>query len=193
MIKIDKSSITAPASLTNEVIQAKLDLIWNGGMPNKNLIESGIYRADDVVKSLSKLYNDKCAYCETHDPQFEVEHYRPKKLIAVEDRSLNQNHFGYYWLSYEWTNLMPGCHDCNKNGVKGNRFPTASIKKNVPDISGANVILKSNNFSGKYLLDETPIFLNPEESDFDPFKYFKFDLNGFMDPMPEVNSFDYIR
>lgn len=193
MIKIDKSSVPVPATLTNPDIQTKLNLIWNEGTPDKNLINANIYRSDDVIKTLASLYYNKCAYCETYDPQFEVEHYRPKKLVAVEDRTPNQDHNGYYWLSYEWTNLMPSCHDCNKNGVKGNRFPTANQKKNIPDIFGTNVNLTSNDFRKSYLLDEKPIFLNPEEPDFDPFKYFEFDKDGFMNPKPISPCYDFTR
>jgi hypothetical protein len=41
-------------------------------------------------------------------------------------------HPGYYWLAYEWTNLLPSCYDCNsfrRHGTmkagpgKNERFP----------------------------------------------------------------------
>lgn len=193
MIKIDKSSVAIPATLLDPTIQTKLDLIWNNGAPRKYLIESEIYRANDVLAALSTLYHDKCAYCETHDPDFEVEHFRPKKLVSVIDRTNGQAHDGYYWLCYEWSNLMPGCHDCNKNGVKGNRFPTRSVKKNTPLIMGLHVDLTCNSILNSYLKDEKAIFLNPEEPDFDPFVYFKFDKDGHMDPKPNPRTINYKR
>jgi len=71
-----------------------------------------LYRAPEVKAALEKLFNYKCAYCET--PGFagfswDVEHFRPKGRVA-EDRS----HPGYYWLAYTWTNLYPSCVFCNQ-------------------------------------------------------------------------------
>jgi hypothetical protein len=81
----------------------------------------------------------KCAYCEQiiSANQFgDVEHYRPK--LAVQDENwvtvkILQNgievaHPGYYWLAYNWENLLPACELCNSPNEgrkfgKGNRFP----------------------------------------------------------------------
>jgi hypothetical protein len=85
----------------------------------------------------------KCAYCEQTiygDQHGDVEHFRPKD--AVTDRSnrkvyVSVNgkealHPGYYWLAYNWRNLLPSCSLCNtlsrrSEGSrligKGTRFP----------------------------------------------------------------------
>lgn len=73
-----------------------------------------------TITELRKLYHNKCAYCESpivpHDnhndtpeirARFTAEHYRPKTY--------------YYWLAYEWSNLLPLCKVCNND--KGDKFP----------------------------------------------------------------------
>jgi len=75
-------------------------------------VVTDLYRDPNVKAALEKLFNYKCAYCET--PGFagfswSVEHFRPKGSVA-EDRS----HPGYYWLAYTWTNLYPSCVFCNQ-------------------------------------------------------------------------------
>ena len=95
-----------------------------------------IYAADQVKAALEKLFHDKCAYCETKitaSADWDVEHFRPKGKVA--ERS---GHPGYYWLTYEWTNLYPSCPHCNQRrkdrprwgdlryaeaGGKGDQFP----------------------------------------------------------------------
>jgi hypothetical protein len=63
---------------------------------------------------LSELFHDKCAYCEgNHASGYpaHVEHYRPK-LLVTEGR-LSIDHPGYFWLAYEWENLLLSCAHCN--------------------------------------------------------------------------------
>lgn len=83
---------------------------------------------------LKNAFHGKCAYCEslvedaTDNPA--AEHYRPKRAPTVRDAAgavavvqvQGKDHPGYYWLAYEWRNLVPACSRCNSNG-KGNSFP----------------------------------------------------------------------
>lgn len=82
---------------------------------------------------LEKVFHGKCAYCEsrasvTDNPA--AEHYRPKRSPTERDpagavvvvKIQGKAHPGYYWLAYEWRNLLPACSQCNSNG-KGNFFP----------------------------------------------------------------------
>ena len=73
--------------------------------------EDGIYGHFRVRAALEELFSHKCAYCETRLPEatWNVEHFRPKGRIAE-----NRDHPGYYWLTYEWTNLYPACVPCNQ-------------------------------------------------------------------------------
>jgi uncharacterized protein (TIGR02646 family) len=74
----------------------------------------------NVVTKLRSIYHNKCAFCETpimpfdyHSDsgeirmRFTVDHFRPKVY--------------YYWLAYEWSNLLPLCKICNND--KGDKFP----------------------------------------------------------------------
>lgn len=89
----------------------------------------------------------KCAYCEVlllpGQRRGDVEHYRPKgrvrdgsgNLVATYDAhsETTRHHPGYFWLAYEWRNLLPSCLACNRRAYdaftgeqsgKGDYFPT---------------------------------------------------------------------
>ncbi len=70
-----------------------------------------IYGDNQVRAALEELFYDKCAYCETDVSRMDwnVEHFRPKSRVAE-----RKDHPGYYWLTYEWTNLYPACTFCNQ-------------------------------------------------------------------------------
>lgn len=56
----------------------------------------------------------KCAYCEGryNGGEFgDAEHYRPKGEVTEGRRCIE--HPGYFWLSYEWHNLLLSCKKCN--------------------------------------------------------------------------------
>ena len=79
-----------------------------------------------VREKLNELYFHKCAYCETLC-KAEIEHYRPKKGVTEDTL-----HNGYYWLCYEWSNLVPSCRYCNTEGGKGNQFPIKGTRIKLP-------------------------------------------------------------
>src|SRR5690606_11272092 len=104
---------------------------------NKGLITDSIYRDcyDDrderrsrVEDQLAKTYLNKCAYCERLE-KADIEHYRPKKSV------LGEAHDGYYWLCYEWTNLLPSCVKCNRDGAKLTHFPILGNRVHLPTFS----------------------------------------------------------
>ena len=72
---------------------------------------ASIYSAREVRASLSAISSDKCAYCEYRlsRTDWDVDHYRPKARVYGRD-----DHPGYYWLAYEWDNLLPACKHCNQ-------------------------------------------------------------------------------
>lgn len=70
------------------------------------------YKHAEVKMALEELFYDKCVYCEsrpTASSPWDVEHYRPKGRIAE-----RPDHDGYYWLAYDWENLLPACKFCNQ-------------------------------------------------------------------------------
>lgn len=103
---------------------------------------------DALYKECSDLicaaFSNKCAYCEGRllaQSQLNVEHFRPKGGV----RDLNNKkvwsrkgrlHPGYWWLAYEYRNLLPACSMCNcyskKHGGKGERFPVGKFRARVP-------------------------------------------------------------
>ena len=75
-----------------------------------------IYAAPDVKSRLIADQHGKCAYCETrflHSSPGDVEHYRPKAGYRQTAPGPVQGP-GYYWLAYEWSNLLFACEDCNR-------------------------------------------------------------------------------
>jgi len=102
----------------------------------------------------------KCAYCEAPILDYQhgdVEHFRPKAGISDENGQpvylLDEEgqirvdsdgepveHPGYYWLAYEWTNLLPSCVKCNQADVrqgsrvgKHTRFPVEGRHAQRPE------------------------------------------------------------
>ncbi len=119
-----------------------------------------------VYKHDGPPFFGKCAYCEGRIESTQpgdIEHYRPKGKVTHEDQSpvmVDSNggeevpHPGYYWLTYEWSNLLYACIDCNRinakkhGGVpvgKGARFPVDGKHATEP---GGEV-------------NEQPLLLNP--------------------------------
>jgi hypothetical protein len=65
---------------------------------------------------LHKYQNGKCCFCERRrDAKLEadVEHFRPKLKVTE-----NAGHPGYWWLAYEWSNLLFACKACNSGHKK---------------------------------------------------------------------------
>lgn len=77
-------------------------------------VRSDIYRS--CTSQLKRAQSNRCSYCECilndSDP---IDHYRPKKKVTG-----CPDHSGYWWLSYEYDNLLLSCKTCNDK--KGNRF-----------------------------------------------------------------------
>lgn len=121
--------------------------------------KSSKYGHDIIRKELNDIYFDKCAYCETKIAPVStahIEHYRPKSKIT----QVNDN--GYYWLGYEWSNLLLACPSCN--GAKGTKFPLLRNNHVTSHPVDANGDIDSTKFpeSNGYLNQERPLLINPE-------------------------------
>jgi hypothetical protein len=137
---------------------------------------------------LVNVFHEKCAYCESRLTRSSghAEHFRPKgrvkakgngvaSVMKTSDENGNRiNHPGYFWLAYNWKNLLPSCEKCNTSGGKGDQFPATR-----PHILG--IYLKqrevaklkawprrSPNWNGYYYLEpedlnerEDPLILHP--------------------------------
>jgi hypothetical protein len=195
-LRLVKKKLTdIPPPINYSTIGADIHRIANG---NKSAIKDTVYKgaykdaagkAQSIVREhLNKYYLTKCAYCEMHC-KGEIEHYRPK-LGIIEDST----HDGYYWLCYEWSNLVPACRYCNTEGGKGNQFPLIDSAKRVKT---PNLYLKKLNYkrcsaAGKPLLGETAFLLHPEIDN--PKKFFTFNLRPGNDGLGiDINGLDNLK
>jgi hypothetical protein len=123
---------------------------------------------------LLKIFEGKCAYCESlinNTQPGDVEHYRPKGRIRdlngviVKIKNSETEHPGYWWLCYEWSNLLPSCIDCNRRRYhpegeaagKADLFPIAGTRAEKPTDS---------------LALEQALLLNPTEDTFSSEEHF---------------------
>jgi uncharacterized protein (TIGR02646 family) len=73
--------------------------------------DPAIYGHTSVKLTLLAMHHKKCCYCEsyvTHLTPGTIDHYRPKAR--------------YYWLAYNWENLLFSCPTCNQY-YKRDQFP----------------------------------------------------------------------
>jgi uncharacterized protein (TIGR02646 family) len=158
---------------------ALLDIAAN--MLKENISDS-IYResygdADEkrsrVEDKLALSYYNKCAYCERF-AKADIEHYRPKKKVNEDN-----THNGYYWLCYEWTNLLPSCVKCNRDGAKHSKFPILGNRVYAPSfMANAQLNINHQKAQNNPLLNEIPFLLHPEVDQPEKFFDFIIDPNG---------------
>ncbi|MDH3762291.1 MAG: hypothetical protein OEU50_15015 [Gammaproteobacteria bacterium] len=133
-----------------------------------------IYKHDQVKTALEKLFHGKCAYCETRYAAIQpmdVEHWRPKGQVELEDGSAKKP--AYYWLAASWDNLLPSCIDCNRkrkqiDAVSGN-VRSLGKKDRFPIQLEAN---RAAQQGGEF--NEMPLLLNPCSSNPKPEDILKF-------------------
>jgi uncharacterized protein (TIGR02646 family) len=112
-------------------------------------ISDALYKR--MRQEIFDAFAGKCAYCEAKfklDQSGDVEHFRPKggvtddrdRPIKLRLPSPRKDHPGYYWLAYDWHNLLPSCAACNRpnktrQGLrvgKWNRFPVVGFRAIAP-------------------------------------------------------------
>ncbi|MHC1754578.1 MAG: hypothetical protein AB9861_03955 [Methanosarcina sp.] len=124
--------------------------------------KSSIYGNKIWKEQLLKDQFDKCCFCESkvaHIDAGDVEHYRPKGESKQTD-SDPANKPGYYWLAYDWDNLLIACQRCNRRKKKS-LFPLLN-----PDERASS--------TNKNIAVERPVFINPCIED--PKNFIKFNL-----------------
>ncbi len=180
MIKIDfqepdtdewrdwRSQCEAEQQAHNEAIEAG----------QESEVRGSVYKGESynikytVYMNRHNFFYGKCAYCESDilaDQPGDIEHFRPKnevrdgdnKIMMVETDEGPEPHPGYYWLAYDWHNLLPSCRDCNsitkkktqgRRIGKGNKFPVKGFRAIVPGEEGREEPLLIN-----------PVYQNPQE------------------------------
>jgi uncharacterized protein (TIGR02646 family) len=143
----------------DDATQELIAKVNKGEKPN---INDKLYKGMKQV--IFDVFHGKCAYCEAKfilDQSGDVEHFRPKKGVTDENDQTIKDHPGYYWLAYDWCNLLPSCGKCNRltktrdgNLVgKGNRFPIKGARATKPD----------DNLENEQHLFIHPVFDDPDE------------------------------
>ncbi|WP_299152264.1 HNH endonuclease [uncultured Christiangramia sp.] len=150
---------------------------------NSVLLRNGNYSSarygHKIVRDeLRDIYFDKCAYCESKIKPVStphIEHFRPKKKIT------GINNSGYYWLGYEWSNLLLACPSCN--GIKSTKFPVNNenhITDHPIDANGDIDYTKFDHRNG-YHRYERALIINPEY--WKPEKLISLSYNGELIPI----------
>jgi uncharacterized protein (TIGR02646 family) len=131
MIKIERETPPADTAMdrTKEGELRKIrKLVESGKSTSTNIKFKALWstKSDPSVKDfLYKSQHGKCCYCEIKrgKREFDVEHFRPKGKVTGDKRNLS----GYWWLAYNWENLLIACKMCNQK--KGTHFPLKDESK----------------------------------------------------------------
>ena len=150
MIKIERGEVPENTALDNkkeEKLQEIRDLI-NSGKP-ADFKGRELWSSAEVKEFLYESQHGKCCYCERRLPRGEtdVEHFRPKGKV----KEAEKDHPGYWWLAYNWQNLLISCQLCNRT-YKRAQFPLKDESKRVYE-------------EGCGLDEEEPFLINPLEED----------------------------
>jgi len=157
MIAVKKDFNIQPISFSKSGCQKIIDKC----LSEEKYIKSDWYKTSYIKEQLNKIYKYKCAYCEGKSQAqapFQVEHYRPKNAPKE-----NVVHQGYYWLAYEWSNLLWSCFWCNNH--KDTQFPLVNEKDRVflPTLeSSGKLDFKKCMLNSNDLVNEQALLLNPE-------------------------------
>jgi hypothetical protein len=130
------------------------------------------------------IFFKNCAYCEAAiDAVYvgDAEHYRPKGEVTQRNTDGQEvvvvdpdgdPHPGYYWLAYDWRNVLPSCYKCNTFRGKGTQFPAI---RHAFSPSQADSPTELDEF-------EEPFLLQPFRVGYVPKKFFVFDDLGGIEP-----------
>ncbi len=178
MIRINKTA-NIPQVLSSEGVAETATLINNynanplrytsrAGVPARNVVkmdfDNTIYGHETVKEQLVTDQHDKCCFCEGKfsDNSFgDVEHYRPKK--AYKKRTSNTLTYpGYYWLAYDWNNLMYSCEKCNRK-YKRSDFPLDDETTRKPNHSHLNFLANEDRLLINPMIEDPSLFITFNE------------------------------
>ena len=133
MIRIDKPDAAAPVLLKTGIARTTGDCTRYDATPEEYSkgsqcfkFKRSIYAHPSVKRRLRDAQYKKCCYCESVVVSVSygaVEHFRPKGAVR-QTRQQSKIRPGYYWLAYQWENLLFICDVCNTN--KSDLFPLAN-------------------------------------------------------------------
>lgn len=155
-LKVDDIAVAKPPASTTH--RRRLEIIEAGKYIDDDKYNSR-YKHKDVKEKLKESYKN-CCFCEVHDQQLEVEHYRPKSK--------------YYWLAYSWDNLTLSCTKCNKS--KSNNFQILGVSA-VPKVKGDD-LTDIHQLSSVYDVVESPLLINSDKVSEEELNAFIYDEDG---------------
>lgn len=159
----------------------------------ETLVIDKVYRRLSIRKAF--FFNEgppfyrKCVYCERRLVLLDgvLDHFRPKLGItsnedepildmddegqpSLDEAGFPKHHPGYYWLAYDWRNLLPCCRECNQPNRAGSR---KIGKGNLFPVEGRHAR------NAKEIADEKPLLIHPASGnpDDDPELHFKVNTN----------------
>ena len=115
--------------------------------------DRAIYADESVKRDLLLMQHEKCAFCEAkplHVSDGDVEHFRPKGAVR-QDAADPLRRPGYYWLAYEWENLLFACERCNRRH-KRSYFPLTDPARRAQSPRDD-------------VATESPVFIDPSSED----------------------------
>lgn len=103
-------------------LKERAEDFFRGGDVELSELKFGKTHWSKANRPLELAQKSKCCYCEGPFSQSppEVEHFRPIRESKQAIGSLKLKP-GYWWLAYEWENLLVACRACN--GHKSTVFP----------------------------------------------------------------------
>ena len=121
--------------------------------------DAKIYGDPTVKAALIAAQHGKCCFCETIvRAEGDIEHFRPKGGFR-QSKSGRLEKPGYYWLAYDWNNLLLACCICNqryKRAIFPLTNPVGRAKNHHQDV-----------------LEEEPLLINPAQTDPLPYVGFR--------------------
>lgn len=119
----------------------------------KFTFDNKIYGDATVKTSLEAIQNNKCCFCEAkykHVSSGDVEHFRPKARYSqgIGNPLIRP---GYFWLAYDWDNLLVSCEVCNRRN-KGSYFPLSNPDRRFTSYN-SNINLEHPSFINPSLID----------------------------------------
>lgn len=142
----------APEVLRTKGVELRDSLIAQADAGNTAFcFDNKVFAHKTVKEQMMEDQHRKCAYCEQYkNGDFGcVEHYRPKGGYDLGAGTPLQQP-GYYWLAYDWQNLLFSCSECNTS-YKRNHFPL--VNENARDIEHRDIT------------NEDPAIINPVTTD----------------------------
>ena len=157
MIRVHKSAVAPEILRTKGLVETEeLKKAYDAGERDfGKKFKDSIYAHKTVKDQLLEDQNHKCCFCEEIAIESsDVEHFRPKGKVSEAP-----GHPGYYWLVYDWENLLSCCSTCNSR-TKNFWFPLVDPSKRVESHQGD-------------IAQEEPLFLYPVQDE--PMQHIKFD------------------